>query len=141
MHFFENELRTITEMAGITGLHDVRFGGRCCYGRLNNGDSIEMAFAMNGEAWKFVGISVKITGFGYMRADSKAMFLFGDVWAKALAEKLNANPKKKSKHGNAPCVKMNGKSNYVDWCVYRPTEDDMRLLAAKIGAFVNECAA
>ena len=141
MHFFESELNRIIELSGGMGIKGLRIGGRCCYGRLNNGDGVELHFAQNGEAGKFVGILVKITGFGYMRADRKAMFLFGDVWGNALAEKQNANPKKKSKHGNVPCVKMNGKANYVDWCVYRPSEDDMRLLAAKIGAFVNECAA
>ena len=133
MHFFESELNRIMELSGGMGIKGLRIGGRCCYGSLNNGNGVELAFASNGEAGKYEGIFVRIKRFGSTEL-GKTFIRFGDVWGEKQTRKPN-------KHGTVPCVKMNGKANYLDWCVYKPNDDDIRLLAARIKEFVSEYAA
>ena len=126
MNFFEQELRRLVK--ACDGITNPTFAGRAAYADLGGDNRAKLQFVTTGYADHYS--SLKATVFN--RVDGEVdtlLFRFDDVWGK----KQVSNPN--FRDGVIPYIwTYSGKS---EWYAYRPTDADMKQLAASVSAYLD----
>ncbi len=126
MNIFEQELRRLVKMcAGING---PVFAGRACYGDLGAENRVKLQFVTLGHADHYEALKATILNRAEGEVDT-LLFRFSDVWG----AKQVSNPN--FREGIVPHI-WKGSCEH-DWYVYRPTDADMRRLAAEVGGYID----
>ena len=125
MNFFEQELRKIAELCAE--IEKPTFVGRACYGDLGGDNRIKLQFVTNGHADHYDTLKATVLNRLNGKVDC-IKFQLEDTWSK----KQVSNPS--FREGLVPHIwTNNGKSA---WYAYKPTDADMKKLAAEIGAYL-----
>ena len=125
MNYFEQELRRLAK--ACDGIINPIFASRVCYGDLGGDNRVKLQFITMGHADHYSALKATVLN----RLDGEVdtlVFRFQDVWG----NKAVSNPN--FRNGIIPYIwTYQGKS---EWYVYRPTDTDMKKLAAEVGAYL-----
>ena len=125
MNYFEQELRRVAKACGEVG--SPTFAGRACYGDLGGDNRVKLQFVTLGHADHYSALKATVLNRSDGEVDT-LLFRFADTWGK----KQVSNPN--FRDGVIPYIwTYNGES---EWYVYRPTDADIKQLAAEIGAYL-----
>ena len=125
MNIFEQELRRLAKAcAGIT---NPVFAGRACYGDLGAENRVKLQFVTLGHADHYEALKATILNRAEGEVDT-LLFRFSDVWG----AKQVSNPN--FREGVIPHIWKGSRDH--DWYAYRPTDADIRRLAAEVGGYV-----
>lgn len=123
MNIFEQELRRLSRICD--GIANPVFAGRACYADLGKDNRVKLQFVTQGYADHYSALEATILN----RQDGKVdalRFRFSDIWGKKYDHGYN---------GGIPHIWTDrGKS---DWYVYRPTDADMKQLAAEVSGYLS----
>ena len=125
MNYFEQELRRLARLC--KELQNPTFVGRVCYGDLGGENRARLEFVTQGHADHYTALRATILN----RAEGSVdllLFRFTDTWGK---KKVN-NPN--FREGIVPYIWTS--SGNSEWYVYRPTDLDMKQLAAEVGMYL-----
>ena len=123
MNFFEQELRRLSK--ACNGIFNPTFAGRACYGDLGGDNRVKLEFVTQGTIDNYEAIKATILNRTDGEVDS-LLFRFSDIWGKKHDRGYN---------GGIPHIWTNaGKS---EWYAYKPTDADMKQLAAEVGAYLG----
>lgn len=126
MNFFEQELGRLVKEGGV--ITDPVFAGRVCYGDLGGDNRAKLQFVTTGYADHYEALKVTVLNRSDGEVDS-LLLRFSDIWGK----KQVSNPS--FSDGLVPYIwTNNGKS---EWYTYRPTDADIRQLAAQVSAYLG----
>ena len=126
MNFFEQELRRLIK--DCTVISKPTFAGRSCYGDLGGDNRVKLTFVELGHAEHYVALQVKILNRTEGEVDM-LLFRFEDVWGTRQVTNPNF------RDGVVPYIWSYACKS--EWYVYMPTDNDMKLLAAKIEDYLN----
>ena len=125
MNYFEQELRRLARFC--KEIQNPTFAGRVCYGDLGGDNRVKLQFVTTGHADHYSALDATILN----RLDGKVdslLFRFSDTWG----SKKVSNPN--FRNGIIPYIWTDrGES---EWYVYRPTDLDMKQLAAEVGSYL-----
>ncbi len=125
MTIFEQELSRIAKASGIS---KPVFAGRACYVDLGGDNRAKLQFVTLGHADHYEAL--KATILNRTEGDLDYVLIrFADVWGK----KPVANPN--FRDGIIPHLWKSGDKH--DWYVYRPSDADIKQLAAEIGGYID----
>jgi hypothetical protein len=123
MNYFEQELRRITKVCN--GITNPTFAGRACYADLGGDNRVKLEFVICGTHEKYEALKATILNRTEGEVDS-LLFRFKDTWG-------NKNHPSFSKGVKPHIWNCDGKN---EWYAYRPTDADMKQLAAEVGAYL-----
>jgi hypothetical protein len=122
MNYFEQELRKIAKVCDV--IANPAFAGRACYGNLGGDNRVKLLFVTTGYADHYDALKAVVLNRLDGEVDS-LLFRFRDTWGKKYDHGY---------HEGIPHIwTSDGKS---EWYGYRPTEADIRQLAAEVGAYL-----
>jgi len=127
MNYFEQELRRI---AGACGeITNPTFAGRACYADLGGDNRVKLQFVELGTHAKFEALRATILNRSEGEVDT-LLFRFKDTWG---SKPVLNNPN--FRYGVIPYIwTYQGDS---EWYAYRPTDADMKKLAAEVGSYLG----
>jgi hypothetical protein len=126
MNYFEQELRRVAKACG--GFNNPTFAGRACYGDLGGDNRVKLQFVTLGHSDHYEALEATILNRGEGKVDG-LLLRFEDIWG----AKQVSNPN--FREGVIPYIwTYNGKS---EWYVYKPTDADIKQLAAEVGAYIS----
>ena len=125
MNFFEQELRRIA--GACDGIINPIFAGRACFGELGGDNRYKLEFVTQGTFEKYEALKATVLNRVEGEVDS-LLFRFTDIWGKKKVTNPNFSD------GIIPHIWTNGGKS--DWYVYRPTDADIKTLAADVGAYL-----
>jgi len=126
MNYFEQELRRVA--GACDGIINPTFAGRACYGDLGGDNRVKLQFVTLGHADHYAALKATVLN----RTDGEVdtlLLRFEDTWGK----KQVSNPNFKS--GIIPYIWTSNRES--EWYVYRPTDADVKQLAAELGAYLD----
>ena len=126
MNFFEQELRRIAE--ACVGVISPTFAGRACYGDLGGDNRVKLQFVIQGTTNKYEALEATVLNRENGKVDC-LIFRFADTWGK----KQVGNPN--FKDGILPYIWTYQRDS--EWYVYRPTDTDIKKLAAEVSAYLD----
>jgi hypothetical protein len=122
LNYFEKELRRVAAACG--GIIKPKFSGNACYGALGVDNRAKLQFAAQAIADHYDALKATILDRSDGEVDTM-LFRFRDIWDKRLELACR---------GGFPHIwTYNGKSK---WYIYRPTDADIRKLAAETGDYL-----
>jgi len=126
MNYFEQELRRVA--GACKGIINPTFAGRACYGDLGGDNRFKLQFITLGYADHYAALKATILNRSDGEVDT-LLFRFNDIWGK----KQVPNPN--FRDGVIPYIwTCDDKS---EWYVYRPTDADIKQLAAEVSAYLD----
>jgi hypothetical protein len=126
MNYFEQELRRIAGACG--NIVNPTFAGRACYGDLGGDNRVKLEFVTQGTMDNYEALKATVLNRSDGEVDA-LIFRFADTWGKKKVDNKNF------REGLIPKIwTYDGKS---EWYVYRPTDADIKQLAAEIGAYLS----
>lgn len=125
MNYFEQELRRLAK--ACDGIINPKFAGRACYGDLGGDNRVKLQFVTQGTHERYEAVRATVLNRMGGEVDT-LLFRFKDTWG----SKQVSNPN--FRNGIIPYIwTYNGES---EWYVYRPTDADIKKLAAEVGVYL-----
>ncbi len=126
MNIFEQELRRLAKARA--GISDPVFAGRACYGDLGADNRVKLQFVTLGYADHYEALKATVLNRAEGEVDT-LLFRFSEVWG----VKQVSNPN--FRDGVIPHIWKGNRDH--DWYIYRPTDADMKKLAAELGGYLE----
>jgi len=129
MNYFEQELRRIAD--ACDGITSPTFAGRACFADLGGDNRVKLMFVTLGYADRYAALKATVLNRTDGEVDS-LLFRFSDIWG----SKQVTNPN--FREGVIPHITTNyiNRKDSWDWYIYKPTDADMKKLAAEVGAYL-----
>jgi len=126
MNYFEQELRRIA--IACDNVTDPVFAARACFADLGGDNRVKLQFVTMGTHERYEALKATVLNRSDGEVDS-LILRFGDTWGR----KQVSNPN--FRDGVIPCIRtFDGKS---EWYAYRPTDADIKKLAAELGTYLS----
>jgi hypothetical protein len=126
MNYFEQELRRVA--GACNGIINPTFAGRACYGDLGGDNRVKLQFVTLGYADHYSALKATILNRTEGEVDT-LLLRFEDTWGKKQVSNTNF------KNGIIPYIWTSDRKS--EWYVYRPTDADIKQLAAELGAYLD----
>ena len=125
INYFEQELRRLIKQFPQT--ESATFAGRACYLDLGGDNRARLEFITTGHADHYSSLKVAVLNRTDGAVDT-LLFRFGDVWGNRPTNNPNF------RDGIIPHLWTSGRE--TEWYVYRPTDSDMKQLAAEVSGYL-----